>query len=54
MTTFAEERAASANADDEKITGFPGVPTWRGVYLCVLGIFAGLMVLMTVFSRYYS
>ncbi len=55
MTTFAEHRAAcDAEAEDEADTGLRAVPTWRGVYVAVLIVFAGLVGAMTWFSLYYS
>ena len=34
--------------------GLPGVRTWRGVYLFVLGWFVLLVLLLTVFTRTFS
>lgn len=34
--------------------GIPGFPTWRGVYLFVLGWFVLVVVLLAVFSRFFS
>ena len=35
-------------------TGLPGLRTWRGVYLFVLGTFIAWTVLLVVLSRMYS
>jgi hypothetical protein len=40
--------------DDETTTGLPGVRTWRGVYWCVLGVFALWVTLLTVLTEKFS
>lgn len=55
MTTFAEHRAEpNEDAESEAQTGLRGVSTWRGVYTLVLVVFGILVVVMTVFTRYYA
>ena len=44
---------ARAIATDET-TGLPGLRTWRGVYVFVLGCFVAYVVLLTVFGRYFA
>jgi hypothetical protein len=34
--------------------GLPGFRTWRGVYLCVLGVFALVVAGLTLFTRIFS
>lgn len=34
--------------------GLPGLRTWRGVYWFVLGCFATVVLLLTLFSRYFA
>ena len=34
--------------------GVPGIRTWRGVYLVVLGWFVLVVVLLTFFTWHYS
>jgi hypothetical protein len=34
--------------------GVPGFRTWRGVYLFVFGFFALVVVLLTIFSRWFA
>jgi hypothetical protein len=38
----------------EESTGLPGFPTWRRVYLVVLGSFVLWVVLLTLFSRMFA
>ncbi len=40
-------------ADDES-TGLPGLRSWRGVYVFVLGVFVLWVVLLTVLTEKYS
>ncbi|GAB5561801.1 MAG: hypothetical protein SynsKO_34480 [Synoicihabitans sp.] len=55
MTTFAEHRAEpNAEAENEARTGVPGITTWRGIYLAVLGIFVVLVLVMWGFEIHYS
>ena len=41
--------------NDSRTTGlpFPGLRTWRGVYLFVLGVFALYVLLLTVFEKVF-
>ena len=51
MTTFAEHQAApNDEAENEALTGLPGVTRWRGVYALVFVIFVMLVVAMSVFE----
>jgi hypothetical protein len=43
----------SPNPDDES-PGVPGFRTWRGVYLFVFGCFVVVVILLTVFTRYFA
>ncbi len=55
MTTFAEHQAASnEDAENESWTGMPGVPTWKGVYIMVLVVFAVFVVAMWGFEILFS
>jgi|GEM_PF-2193377 len=55
MTTFAEHRAApNEDAENESRTGMPGIPTWRGVYVMVLVVFAIFVVTMWGIGFIYS
>ena len=38
----------------EDVTGLPGLRTWRGVYLFVVGIFILWIVLLTVLTGIFS
>jgi hypothetical protein len=40
------------SSDDN--TGLPGLRTWRGVYLFVLGVFVAYVVLLTVLTRAFQ
>jgi hypothetical protein len=39
---------------DAELPGVPGVRTWRGVYLLVLGWFVLVVILLAAFSRFFS
>jgi hypothetical protein len=39
---------------DAEPPGVPGVRTWRGVYLLVLGWFVLVVILLAAFSRFFS
>ncbi len=39
---------------DDDSPGLPGFRTWRGVYLFVMGCFVAVVVLLTVFSRWFA
>lgn len=39
---------------DDDSPGVPGFRTWRGVYLFVFGCFVVVVILLTVFTRYYA
>jgi hypothetical protein len=39
---------------DNDSPGVPGFRTWRGVYLFVLGVFALIVVALTIFSRFFA
>jgi hypothetical protein len=39
---------------NDDTTGFPGLRTWRGVYACVLAVFAIWIVLLIALTRAYS
>jgi hypothetical protein len=39
---------------DAEPPGLPGFPTWRGVYLFVLGWFVLVVILLASFSRIFS
>jgi len=39
---------------DAEAPGVPGVRTWRGVYLLVLGWFVLVVILLAAFSRFFS
>lgn len=39
---------------DDKSPGVPGFKTWRGVYWLVFGFFILVVVLLTIFSRYFA
>ena len=55
MTTFAEHKAApNEDAENESRTGMPGIPTWKGVYITVLVIFAVIVCTMSIFGTIYS
>ncbi len=41
-------------APDDDSPGLPGFRTWRGVYLFVIGCFAAVVILLTVFSRWFA
>jgi hypothetical protein len=41
-------------SEDDESPGVPGFRTWRGVYLFVLGVFALLVIALTLFSRFFS
>jgi hypothetical protein len=45
---------ATDPAKAESATGFPGVASWRSVYLIVVAIFAIYVVLLTVLSRAFQ
>lgn len=51
MTDSTTERPAPSDDDD---TGLPALPSWRAVYLLVLGIFALWVILLTVLSRAFA
>jgi hypothetical protein len=38
----------------DEVTGLPGSPTWRRVYLGVLGCLVLYIVLLAVFSRFFA
>jgi hypothetical protein len=40
--------------EDDNSPGVPGFRTWRGVYLFVLGVFALIVVALTLFSRVFA
>jgi hypothetical protein len=46
-------QSLSPKPDDES-PGVPGFRTWRGVYLFVFGCFVVVVILLTVFTRYYA
>lgn len=39
---------------DDESPGVPGFRTWRGVYLFVFGCFVAIVILLTVFTRYFA
>ena len=39
---------------NDETTGFPGLRTWRGVYMFVLVVFAIFVVLLIALTRAYS
>lgn len=39
---------------DDKFPGVPGFRTWRGIYLFVLAVFVCVVVLLTLFSRFFA
>jgi hypothetical protein len=39
---------------NDETTGFPGLRTWRGVYLLALAVFAFWVVLLIALTRAYS
>ena len=39
---------------DAELPGLPGIRTWRGVYLFVLGWFVLVVILLASFSRIFS
>ena len=46
---------ADAPAEDrEEETGLPGLPTWRGVYLCVFGSFTLWVLLLLALTLCFS
>ena len=55
MTTFAEHQAApNEDAENESRTGMPGIPTWNGVYVMVVVVFAIFVVTMWGIGFIYS
>jgi len=40
-------------ASDES-PGVPGLRTWRGVYVFVFGVFAVVVTLLALFSRWFA
>jgi hypothetical protein len=38
----------------DETTGLPGLPTWRSVYLLVLGVFVVYVVLMVALSKVFE
>jgi hypothetical protein len=49
MKPPAPEPAASA-----RNPGVPGFRTWRGIYLFILAVFALVVVMLAVFSRWFA
>ena len=41
-------------ATDDNSPGVPGFRTWRGVYVFVFAFFVLVVVLLTLFSRYFA
>ena len=39
---------------DDKSPGVPGFRTWRGVYIFVFAFFVLVVVLLTIFSRFFA
>jgi hypothetical protein len=39
---------------DDESTGLPGLRTWRGVYLFVLGVFVVWVALLAMLTRMFS
>jgi hypothetical protein len=39
---------------ESEATGLPAVPSWRGVYLAVTGVFILYVVLLTTLMKVYS
>jgi hypothetical protein len=44
----------SISSSNDAITGFPGLKTWRAVYLFVLILFAIYVLLLVALERNYS
>lgn len=40
--------------DQDESPGVPGFRTWRGVYLFVLGVFAVVVIALTLFSHAFA
>lgn len=38
----------------DEATGLPGLPTWRSVYLLVLGVFIAYVVLLVALSKVFA
>ena len=43
-----------APEENDDAPGVPGFRTWGGVYLFVLGVFALLVIGLTLFSRFFA
>ena len=39
---------------DDNSPGVPGFRTWRGVYLFVFAVFVVVVLLLTLFSRFFA
>jgi len=39
---------------EDESPGVPGFKTWRGVYIFVLGCFAGVVLLLALFTAAFS
>ncbi len=46
-----DQASASPEEDGPRL---PGVRTWRGVYLLVVGAFVALVVALTIFTRLHA
>ncbi len=44
----------SAPEPPDKTTGFPGLPTWRGVYLFVILVFVAYVVFLITLSGRFA
>ena len=51
---MVEQPAPAMTPPDDESTGLPGLHTWRGVYLFVLGVFVVWVGLLAVLTRMYS
>ena len=50
----APESSRSPAVANDEATGLPGLRTWRGVYLFVLGCFIVWVGLLTLLTRMFS
>ena len=44
----------TTSAHDDEGPRLPGLRTWRGVYLLVVGAFVALVVALTIFTRLHA
>ena len=50
----APERAMLSASPPDETTGFPGLRTWRSVYLTVVVVFVVYVALMVALSRVFA